>query len=53
MAPGAVASMARHDFAERLEPGLIQPIIDARPRYGFLPHTSRAASLFDPRLQSR
>lgn len=52
MTPAAIASMARLDFAERLEPELIQPIIDASARYGFLPQMFRAASLLDPRFSS-
>jgi NitT/TauT family transport system substrate-binding protein len=43
--PATIASMTRLEFAERLDPQLIQPIIDASARYGFLPQTFPAASL--------
>ena len=42
-------SMNRQMYAEgRLEPGLIQPIVDASARYGFLPRAFPAAELFAP-----
>jgi hypothetical protein len=37
--------MTRLEFADRLDPQLIQPIIDASARYGFLPQAFPAASL--------
>jgi NitT/TauT family transport system substrate-binding protein len=42
---GLTARMGRPVLGERLEPGLIQPIIDAGARYGFLPRAFPAAEL--------
>jgi hypothetical protein len=38
--------MTRLEFTDRLDPALIQPIIDVTARYGFLPQSFPAASLF-------
>lgn len=44
-------SMNRQMYAEgRLEPGLIQPIVDASARYGFLPRAFPATELFAPNV---
>ena len=43
--PETIATMTRLEFADRLDPRLIQPIIDASARYGFLPQSFPAASL--------
>jgi len=43
--PATLATMTRLQFADRLDPQLIQPIIDASARYGFLPQAFPAASL--------
>jgi NitT/TauT family transport system substrate-binding protein len=43
--PATIASMTRLEFADRLDPQLIQPIIDASARYGFLPQTFPASTL--------
>ena len=50
VSPATIASMTRLEFADRLDPQLIQPIIDASARYGFLPQAFPAASLFAPNI---
>lgn len=49
VAPATIASMTRLEFADRLDPRLIQPIIDASARYGFLPETFPASGLLAAR----
>jgi NitT/TauT family transport system substrate-binding protein len=46
-----ITSQNRQQFADgKLDPRLIQPIIDASARYGFLPQQFAAADLFAPGL---
>lgn len=47
-----IGKLTRMEYAERLDPALIQPIIDASARYGFLPQRFPASQLFAPFLQS-
>ncbi len=42
---GLTARMGRPVLGEHLDPALIQPIIDASARYGFLPHAFPAAEM--------
>jgi len=42
---GLTARMGRPVLGERLDPALIQPIIDASARYGFLPHAFPASDM--------
>lgn len=41
-----IASMNRLAYGDALDPALIQPIINAGARYGFLPHAFAATELF-------
>ncbi len=45
-----IATMTRLQIGETLDPKLIQPVIDATVRYGFLPKSFAAAELFAPNL---
>jgi NitT/TauT family transport system substrate-binding protein len=45
-----IATMNRLEIGENLDPKLIQPVIDATVRYGFLPKAFTAADLFAPNL---
>ena len=45
-----IATMNRLEIGETLDPKLIQPVIDATVRYGFLPKAFTAAELFAPNL---
>jgi ABC-type nitrate/sulfonate/bicarbonate transport system substrate-binding protein len=45
VAPATISSITRLQFAEWLDPQLIQPIIDASARYGFLPQSFPASAL--------
>jgi NitT/TauT family transport system substrate-binding protein len=44
--PEIVATMGRATYGETLDPALIQPVLDASSRYGFLPRRFAAAELF-------
>jgi NitT/TauT family transport system substrate-binding protein len=46
MSHDTVAKLTRVEYAEHLDPALIQPIIDACARYGFLPRRFPASDLF-------
>jgi NitT/TauT family transport system substrate-binding protein len=52
MTDDTMAKLHRMEFAEHLDPALIQPIIDASARYGFLPQRFPASNLFAAFLQS-
>ena len=43
-----ILRMARAEFGETLDPALIQPVIDASARYGFLAQSFAASQLFAP-----
>lgn len=45
---GLTGRMGRPVLGERLEPGLIQPIIEASARYAFLPHSFPASEPIAP-----
>lgn len=45
-----IAAMSRLTIGERLDPRLIQPVIDVSARYGFLPNAFPASALFAPNL---
>lgn len=45
-----IATMTRLTVGDTLDPKLIQPVIDATVRYGFLPKAFAAAELFAPNL---
>lgn len=46
LAPEVVQTMGRATYGETLDPALIQPIVDASFRYGFLPRSFPAGELF-------
>jgi NitT/TauT family transport system substrate-binding protein len=46
LSPETLRTMNRLTFADRLDAGAMQPIIDASARYGFLPKTFPAGELF-------
>jgi len=46
MSHDTIAHLTRMAYSERLDPALIQPIIDASARYGFLPQAFPASALF-------
>lgn len=46
MSHDTIAKLTRMEYADHLDAALIQPIIDASARYGFLPQAFPAASLF-------
>ena len=46
--PVAIDSYPRIPFATKLDPGLVQPVIDVMARYGFLPRSFSAAELRAP-----
>jgi ABC-type nitrate/sulfonate/bicarbonate transport system substrate-binding protein len=52
MTPDTISKLNRMTYAERLDPALIQPIIDASARYGFLPERFPATDLFAAFLKS-
>jgi ABC-type nitrate/sulfonate/bicarbonate transport system substrate-binding protein len=43
-------SINRQVYGEKLDPALIQPIIDAAAHYGFLPHNFPATEMFAPNV---
>ena len=51
LAPEAFVTINRQSFEEgKLDPSMIQPIIDAAAHYGFLPHDFSATDLFAPNV---
>jgi NitT/TauT family transport system substrate-binding protein len=48
--PAVIARMTRTTFAERFEPGLIQPLIELAARYKLIPASFPATQLYDPTL---
>jgi NitT/TauT family transport system substrate-binding protein len=44
------SAINRQVYGEKLDPAMIQPIIDAAAHYGFLPHNFPAAELFVPNV---
>lgn len=44
------ATINRQVYGEKLDPAMIQPIIDAAAHYGFLPHGFPASELFAPHV---
>jgi len=46
MSHDTIAHLTRMAYSDRLDPALIQPIIDASARYGFLPQAFPASALF-------
>lgn len=51
MSADTIGKLTRMEYAEHLDPALIQPIIDASARYGFLPQRFSASALFAASLQ--
>jgi NitT/TauT family transport system substrate-binding protein len=47
MEPALTAKMERAYYGERLEPGLLQPVIDATAKYGVIPKPFPAAEIID------
>jgi ABC-type nitrate/sulfonate/bicarbonate transport system substrate-binding protein len=48
IAPDVIARMHRLSYGETLDLRLIQPVIDATVRYGFLPHGFSASEMLSP-----
>jgi ABC-type taurine transport system substrate-binding protein len=46
--PGTVKTMARAVFSDKLDPGVIQPLIDTAARYGAIKARYPATELFSP-----
>ena len=48
MDPALTAKMERAYYGERLEPALLQPVIDATAKYGVIPKSFPASEIIDP-----
>jgi NitT/TauT family transport system substrate-binding protein len=48
MAPELTAKMERAYYGERLDPAMLQPVIDATAKYGVIPKPFPAAEIIDP-----